>query len=347
MATLFLTSCQKDVVATDTVKDTAANATVVTYPSDVSELRAIFPTIKKGRLYFESQEKFKNYMATIAKYSVEQIEAVNAENNFVSHAVKSQQEPKAPASASAGKEDESAKWVIPDPYFAETLDENREIYVGGSEAICRAGNDFTFVFNDGDQYKIDNFYADYQRGGVTIPEEGGDYDGIFVYPTNIELPEGKAQVRDLFQQVKKCWSFFDGSQTWRTYGEIWQGNWFVYASNGVKTECNKVTKFWFFSYFSFKNASQLRVKWNATLQIPANTQSNPTSNPINGLNVGELVGTNTSRVINRFDFMIASISNKFPYIKLISGTTLKLISCKSTHTGTLNGVTRTCDLMFP
>ena len=204
----FFTSCQKDQevpVQTDTIK---AEQTQEEKPA-IDALRAAYPIIKGGRLHFKSQADFKTYMGLVIKYDIDAVNALNKEKGFVSHFAKTHQEEGTNSANTKGDDkEESAKWAIPDSHFAETLNENREISFEDG-AICRAGNDFSFIYPDGKSNLIDEFYQDYARGGVHIPEEGTAIGELFVYQTGLEAPNvGGAKVRNIFEKRKKILNFW-------------------------------------------------------------------------------------------------------------------------------------------
>jgi hypothetical protein len=348
---ILMTSCQKDQslpVQVDTVK--------VEEPQEkptIDALRAAYPTIKKGRLAFSSRADFKTYMGLVGKYSIADIEALNQEKGFKSHFAKTHKEEENTNSANLGGDDkeESAKYDIPDPYFAETLDENREVAVGEG-TICRAGNDFSFTFPDGQSYLIDAFYQDYERGSVTVPEDGTFIGDLFVYPTAIEAPNvGGTKVRDIFKSRVRDNQPFAGS-AFRLYGEMWQGNWIVYASSGTKSECNRTKTVFWITYYVYTNANKLSVSpSNVRLALSVDAMCNPISGLFN-FPVSTVSGVNTSCESKRFEWQTAILGGTIggpngnqptfsaaSINKIVKGST-------SIHTGTLNGSTKSFSLVW-
>lgn len=352
--TVFV-ACQKDIVnmpATEMENKDAVQSSS-TDAGALKEVRSLYPSIKKGRLAFANQESFTAYMKALNKLKIEEVEQLSKEKGFVSHLEASQKEQKATNTTNGvqlrGEEEESTKWIIPDAHFASTLNEEREVGIGEG-IICKAGNDFSFMYEESRGYLVENFYRDYQSGMVSVPEEGLYYadNQLYVYPTGMISPDDKGvQLRSVGHSklVRKS-ETFDG--TWRLYGEHWQGSWIVWASSGVKTECQKVACTFFnrICWYSFKNASKLGLKWNAKLY-----DSNPA---FLITNEGNRVESNVSRVQERFD----TASGQFSFYITLHGGDLKKIYIKpaklnfkikegkSTHTGTLNNVSRTVILTW-
>ncbi len=333
----FFTSCQKDQDVPVQVNTVQAEAPQE--KSSLDALRAAYPTIEKGRLHFNSQADFKTYMGLIGQYDIADIEALNQEKGFRSHFAKTHQAEDtntANAGGGGGDKEESAKWDIPDPYFAETLDENREISFGNG-VVCRAGNDFSFIFPAGQQGLIDAFCQDYARGGVTIPEDGTYIGNLFVYPTAIEAPNvGGTKVRDIFKSRVRDNMPFAGSD-YRLYGEMWQGNWFVYASSGTKSECNKTRTIFWITYYTYTNAAKLGVSWNVTMATEIDGSCNPVPLAFVTNQQGALNGVNVSTMTKRLEWQTGQIG-----IIGVVGYQAKLLNkivkgSTSTHTGTLNG----------
>ncbi len=343
---MFFTSCQKDEnapVQTDVAKVEAPQEK----PS-IDALRAAYPTIEKGRLHFKSQADFKTYMGLIGKYDIDAVNALNQEKGFVSHFAKTHQDEDGMNSANAKGDDreESAKWAIPDSYFAETLNENREISFADG-GVCRAGNDFSFAFPNGEEGLIDKFYQDYARGGVKVADEGTVIGELFVYPTGLEAPNvGGTKVRNIFEKRIRDSRTFDGS-SFRLYGEMWQGNWIVYASSGVTSECNRTRTFLWTTYYSYTSASKLGISWNGILAAGPDANCNPgplafITNPIGALNK-----VNSSTVIERFEWVTGEYNFFFPLKSKPAKLLNKIVTgSKSTHTGTLNRSSKSFSLVW-
>lgn len=349
----FFTSCQKDENAPVQTADVAKVEAPQEKPS-IDALRAAYPTVEKGRLNFKSQADFKTYMGLIGKYDIADIEVLNREKGFVSHFAKmhAEEDPTVANAAAGDKGGSESTGDIPDPYFASTLDANREVSVGGG-AICRAGNDFSFIYSNGQSYLIDAFYQDYARGAVSVKEDGEYIGDLFVYPTAIEAPNtGGTKVRDIFKSRVRRNEPFAGS-AFRLYGEMWQGNWYIYASSGTKSECNRTKTVFWITYYVYTKASQLSVSTTPSVRLALSIDNmcNPTAGVFN-FPLTTVSGANTSCESKRFEWQTAQIGgstggpngNQPIFVaasinKIVKGST-------SNHTGTLNGSSQSFPLVW-
>ncbi len=344
--TIFV-ACQKDIVNAPVAEIENSSTTK---PSDqattnLEKARALYPTIKKGRLAFANQAAFTAYMDVITKLQVEDVEQLNKEKGFISHYTASQQERNEQNSAQFGDDkSDSPKWVIPDVDFAATLNDEREVAVGEG-IICRAGNDFSFLYKEGNSYLIENFYRDYESGSVSVPEEGLDYaDGsLYVYQTGMVSLDngGKAQVRDAilgYSKLSRGHVSFDG--TWRLFGEHWRGSWIVYASTGVMTGCQKVACILWgrVCWYEYKNATQLGMNFNSQYTSPPS----PTIVPW----TGSVAENNVRRIDRTFQFVTGTFEFGAKFKVKPAKLDLKLKQGSSVHTGTLNGVSRSFTLQW-
>lgn len=98
---------------------------------------------------------------------------------------------------------------------------------------------------------------------------------------------------------------WDGDNNHRIENQIWQGNWFLYASSGIKTHATQYARKWvfFYGWVDFKT-DRVSANANVTYTIPVSAGGNGTQSSATALDVAE---TNAAVAVKRFDYRTAII----------------------------------------
>ena len=299
------------------------------------------PTLINGRLNFASLENFHAYMKANQDKTVEQLLTSNRAIGFVSH-LRLDSEPgaeapkpvyastlhclrdkkqlsskgNAPATSSAvAFQDEPMTDVeypfigtaIPDPLFDSVLDENREMTV--NNLVYRAGNDYCFYYPLGQEALIDDFYQRVDAGEIELTDADMHAFGnlvvqrVYLVTNNTESDMAMASALPFINNRS-----VDKNENWdgnhRIECQIWQGNWGVWSSSGIKTHATQYARKWvfFWGWVDFKTD---RVAASATVGYNAPNASGGTSpQTATALNISE---TNAAVAVKRFDWATAQI----------------------------------------
>lgn len=128
---------------------------------------------------------------------------------------------------------------------------------------------------------------------------------MIVFNTVLRQPKSKksARVSDWFQILVEGDEYWDSSH--KMYAQIWDGNWGVYASSGIKTEANEYGSCWLFWHcWNSLDAQEISVECSAFMR-----RQNPYGYGYSYViaNIPEIKEYNCNRSINRFDCSTASI----------------------------------------
>ena len=196
---------------------------------------------------------------------------------------------------------------IVDPLLASALDLNREVEIG--ELTYRAGNDYCFYYPVGRPELIDDFYQKVDSGEINIQDADFHLYGDLVVqkinlitnPTGGVTTNGIPFINNRSVEGNEIW---DGSH--RIECQIWQSDWGLYASSGVKTHATQYAKKWIFwhGWVDFK-PEQVTVRADVTFTVPAvGPWGVPTVQTAPALQASE---TNAAVVVTRFDWGTAII----------------------------------------
>lgn len=265
--------------------------------------------------------------------------------------------------------------VMVDPLFDSVLDENREAIIG--EIIYRAGNDYCFYYPAGQEALIDDFYQRVDAGEINILDtEMHAYGNLIAQRVCLVThPTRKGDVISLSDEPVTNSLFpipffgnrsVEGNESWdgnhRIECQIWQGNWGVYASSGIKTHATQYARKWLF-FWGWVDQKVSRVGTFATLTytvptvIPVSGGSVPVSSPqmVKAFDVSE---TNAAVAVRRFDWgtaqfgyspgggqvlqfllsqMSVNITNPNTGPSAPATLNVRISSLTSTHTGLWNG----------
>jgi hypothetical protein len=302
------------------------------------------PTLINGRLNFTSLESFHAYMQANEQKTVEQLLEANRTLGFVSHlrldsepgatAAKSiypstlhclrdgqvnnransrNTAKTAAKTASPGDEptlDVEYPYIdtsIPDPLFDSVLDENREFTI--NNLVYRAGNDYCFYYPLGQEALVEDFYQRVDSGEIVLTDADlhafGDLVVQRVYLVTNNTKEDMATASALpFVNNRSV----DRNENWdgehRIECQIWQGNWGVWSSSGIKTHATRYARKWvfFWGWVDFKTD---RVAASATVGYMA-PSANGGSSPqtATALTIAE---TNAAVAVKRFDWATAQV----------------------------------------
>lgn len=294
------------------------------------------PTLVDGRLKFSSLASFHNYLKANENKTVEELMQTNRDMGFVSH-LRSTNEPglehsnpahpsilsgsqikakdnsaqsAAPSSVLTADEPlggpplNQIESTIPDPLFAFVLDDDREAEIG--TIIYRAGNDYCFYYPIGQEALVDDFYERVAAGEIYLDDtELHAFGDLLVNRTGLVTNPGEAGTNSTpivdNRRVKDVKNWDDNH---RIEGEIWEGNWLIYASSGIKTQATQYARKWlvFHGWLDLK-ADQVSALAKVTYTVPI-TGAPPLTGVASGFDISE---TNASVAVRRFDWSTAQI----------------------------------------
>lgn len=194
---------------------------------------------------------------------------------------------------------------IADPLFDSVLDENREMTI--NSLVFRAGNDYGFYYPLGQEALIDDFYQKVDTGEIQLTDTDMHAFGQLVVQrvslvTNNTEPNTASALPFVGNRSVEGNQNWDGSN--RIECQIWQGNWGIYASSGIKTHATQYARKWVF-FHGWVDFRTDRVSVLATVgyNVP-NSIGGTTPQTAIALNESE---TNAAVAVKRFDWATAQI----------------------------------------
>lgn len=200
---------------------------------------------------------------------------------------------------------------IADPLLGSILDENREAIIGS--LVYRAGNDYCFYYPAGQEALVENFYQQVDSGELNLQDAEMHVYGNLIAQrvclvTNRQ-EDGEGQVANLFplpfvnnRSVEGNEPFTNGNP--RLECQIWQGNWGVWASSGIKTHATRYARKWvFFWGWVDQTCSEVGTFANLTYTVPGSTPGTAPTN-VKAFEVNE---TNAAVAVKRFDWSTAQV----------------------------------------
>ena len=195
---------------------------------------------------------------------------------------------------------------ILDPLFSATLDINQEVLI--NNLTVRAGNDYTFYYPAGRSELVDDFYQRVDMGEINLTDtEMHNFGDLVVQRNNVVTNSVSsfttADLPFLNNKSKEGNQNFD--QTHRIECQIWQGNWGIYASSGIKTHATQYARKWgFFKGWVDLKVSKVTVSADVTFDLP-----NTISGVVTQTTAQVLVGseTNAAVAVKRFDWGTAQV----------------------------------------
>jgi hypothetical protein len=293
-----------------------------------------FPKIVDGRLKFSSIDDFSSFMKGISSKNIDELEEMSQAHHFTSHLISPNAENKILRNIRLSSElEQLADAPISDAYLSSVINQEKELLIG-DDIIYRAGNDFSFFYESGYQHELEAFYQNLSQGavnqGFSTPVLYSDH--LIVFRTGMGYPEpylpgGRMQAR-LGQDIKSV------STNWinerREYGEVWQGNWLLYSSAGVKTEKQKIacTLFRTICWWATVDADEISV--SAQANITEKFANGPSFQRTVNIPNSETTRFNTGRAIARFDWGTATLgygwSNSTQFRLTFNNFKLKIIT---------------------
>lgn len=195
---------------------------------------------------------------------------------------------------------------IPDPLLESVLDENRELTM--NNLVYRAGNDYCFTYPVGQEALIDDFYQKVDSGELTLTDTDLHAFGDLVVQRTylVSNPTEASATASALPFINN--RSVEANQNWdsshRIECQIWQGNWLVWSSSGIKTHATQYARKWVFfrGWVDFKTD---RVSAVATIgyNVP-NPSGGTTPQTANAFDIAE---TNAAVAVRRFDWATAQI----------------------------------------
>ncbi len=280
-------------------------------PNITKSSPTINTVIEDGRMKFKDMKDFSNFMKKTEKMSLKELSAMGKNSTFTSYLeAMTGKDSTLQKNSRKAKPDESEPIEICDPYFSSVLNENKELELGDN-VIYRAGHDYCFFYQNGQSKLIDEFYEQQKVSPIDV-KDGSTYifkDNLIVFNTIMKKPKSSKSARvsgrggDWFQDWVDDEAYWDSSH--KMYAQIWEGNWGVYASSGIKTEANEYGSCWLFWHcWNSLDAQEISVDCSAYMR-----RYNPSLYGYTYLviNIPEIKEYNCNRAINRFDWSTASI----------------------------------------
>ncbi len=188
----------------------------------------------------------------------------------------------------------------------------------------RVGNDYTFYYPAGQSALVDDFYQKVDAGEIKLTDADMHNFGDLVVQRNSMItnpinggttspvgggttsPDGGAitsvTIPFLGNQSREGTINFD--RTHRIECQIWQGNWGIYASSGIKTHATQYARKWgFFHGWVDFGPDEVTAAANVTFNLP-NASGGTTPTTSQAYFISE---TNTAVAVKRFDFRTAII----------------------------------------
>ena len=209
---------------------------------------------------------------------------------------------------------------IPDPLLDSALDINQEILI--NNLTVRVGNDYTFYYPAGQSALVDDFYQKVDTGEINLTDADmhnfGDLvvqrNSMITNPINGGTTVGGGSTSPGNGSITSAAIPFFGNksvegtknfdQTHRIECQIWQGNWGIYASSGIKTHGTQYARKWgFFHGWVDFGPDQITATANVTYNLP-NASGGTTPTIAQALSISE---TNKAVAVKRFDWSTAII----------------------------------------
>ncbi|MBI5917705.1 MAG: hypothetical protein HY842_20230 [Bacteroidetes bacterium] len=257
--------------------------------------------ISANLLQFTNIGHFTTFMTNLHEIDEEDFASVTELQGFYSHKDFYRYLENEPEDSVCGI-DEDAE--IEDVYLSSVLNVEREVKIG--DVIYQLGNDFCFAYLDClGKDQIQNARTQILSGQFTVqPGELLGYSvKLWVFRTDeFNLEFGDSPVVDRASEVETN-EFKDKR---RIKGKMWQTNWFIYRSNGVKTKMQKkVCGIWVKT-----DASRVDVSWDVTfyntfLYHPNSSEQCNSAIPVGAEyvnDVGSKTKNNDDKVEKVFDF---------------------------------------------
>ncbi len=212
---------------------------------------------------------------------------------------------------------------IPDPLLDATLDINQEVLI--NNLTVRVGNDYTFYYPAGQSALVDDFYQKVDAGEINLTDADMHNFGDLVVQRNSMITNpinggttspvgGGSTSPDGGAITSGAIPFFGNKSvegpepfdaTHRIECQIWQGNWGIYASSGVKTHATQYARKWgFFHGWVDLKVSTVTALANITFNLPNTISGVTTQTTAQVLAVSE---TNTAVAVKRFDWGTAQV----------------------------------------
>ena len=204
---------------------------------------------------------------------------------------------------------------IPDPLLDATLDINREVLI--NNLTVRVGNDYTFYYPAGQSALVDDFYQKVATGEINLTDAAMHNFGDLVVQRNnlVTNPVAVGTTSPVNGAVTSGAIPFFGNKSvekpepfddkHRIECQIWQGNWGIYASSGVKTHATQYARKWgFFKGWVDLKVSKVTVSADVTFDLP-----NTISGVVTQTTARVLVGSETDAAVavKRFDWGTAQV----------------------------------------
>ncbi|MEJ7662989.1 MAG: hypothetical protein WKG07_27265 [Hymenobacter sp.] len=198
---------------------------------------------------------------------------------------------------------------IPDPLLDATLDINQEVLI--NNLTVRVGNDYTFYYPAGQSALVDDFYQKVATGEINLTDAAMHNFGDLVVQRNSMITNpvgggttspGNGAIASASAPYYKNVSVegtanFD--RTHRIECQIWQGNWGIYASSGIKTHATQYARKWgFFHGWVDFSLNEVTAAANVTFNLP-NASGGTTPTTEQPYFSSE---TNKAVAVNRFDW---------------------------------------------
>lgn len=286
------------------------------------------PELVEGRLRFASLENFQAFLKANQDMTTDQLMQLDKEMGFVSHLRLGNEpgleppRPVAPSAlhclgpnaaeqpADAPELRDVTEFDIADPLLAAALNEDREVQIGN--LIYRPGNDYTFFYPVGQANLVDDFYKKLDQGEVRLEDSEIRAIGELAV-ANTQLvtnpTPGSPQNSALANRSVDQNSNWDGDH--RIECQIWQGNWIVYASSGIKTHATQYArKYLFFHGWVDLVAQTVSATAQVTFQQVGGMGGYPpyyfppTTQTAQVLSISE---NNAAVAVKRFDWAVAQI----------------------------------------
>ncbi len=206
---------------------------------------------------------------------------------------------------------------IPDPLLDATLDINQEVLI--NNLTVRVGNDYTFYYPAGQSALVDDFYQKVATGEINLTDADMHNFGDLVVQRNSMItnpidggttspvgggstsPDGGAVTSGTipFFNNRSIEGTINFDRTHRIECQIWQGNWGIYASSGIKTHATQYARKWgFFHGWVDFSPDEVTAAANVTFNLP-NASGGLTPTTQQAYFISE---TNRAVAVKRFDW---------------------------------------------
>ncbi len=224
----------------------------------------IIPKVTDGRLHFDTEEEFGDYVRQLMDADVAETSAMQADLGFTSFytMINTPFNDNDPLVDPATLNND-ATIIIDDHLLLTVLDPNLEMQVG--DRIYRVQKNFAFSYAVGHYDQVEEFNANSNE--YELPDEE-------LYVINDHLSVAKHSTVELDERL---WIFGYGWRTnakHRSYGHHrnmksvqWETNLFFYRSIGVKTKYEEKRGWWIFKVWQNVNTDYLEVNWDGQLKM--------------------------------------------------------------------------------